>query len=78
MEKRRILPQEILKLIACITMLIDHVGASLFPNELWIRMIGRLAFPRDGVIYKPCNADFLLSTSVVFSYFKSNTVYCNF
>lgn len=45
MEKRRILPQEILKLIACITMLIDHVGASLFPNELWIRMIGRLAFP---------------------------------
>ena len=37
-----------------------------------------MAFPRDGVIYKPCNADFLLSTSVVFSYFKSNTVYCNF
>ena len=34
-----------LKLIACITMLIDHVGYIFFP-KLWIlRTIGRLAFP---------------------------------
>ena len=26
-------------------MLIDHVGYAFFPGELWLRMIGRLAFP---------------------------------
>lgn len=45
MDEHRCLPQEILKLIACVTMLIDHIGAAFFPNALWIRMIGRLAFP---------------------------------
>lgn len=45
MQKLRCIPQEILKLIAAITMLIDHIGASLFPDLLWIRMIGRVAFP---------------------------------
>ena len=39
------LPQELLKLIACVTMLIDHVGASLYPGNLWLRVIGRIAFP---------------------------------
>jgi len=34
-----------LKLIAIITMLIDHIGAVLFPDVEWLRMIGRLAFP---------------------------------
>lgn len=45
MNKLRCIPQELLKLIACITMLIDHIGASLFPDLLWIRVIGRIAFP---------------------------------
>lgn len=45
MKKLCIFPQEVLKLIACITMLIDHTGAVLFPESLWLRMIGRLAFP---------------------------------
>lgn len=39
------LSQEGLKCIACITMLIDHVGAVFFPQNLWLRIIGRLAFP---------------------------------
>ena len=39
------LSQEGLKLIACVTMLIDHVGAVFFPQQLWLRIIGRLAFP---------------------------------
>ena len=39
------LSQEGLKLIACVTMLIDHVGAVFFPQNLWLRVIGRLAFP---------------------------------
>ena len=39
------LSQEGLKLIACLTMLIDHVGALFFPQQRWFRIIGRLAFP---------------------------------
>lgn len=34
-----------LKLLAVITMTIDHVGAYLFPSVMWLRIIGRLAFP---------------------------------
>ena len=34
-----------LKLLACLFMLIDHVGVRLFPGVLWMRIIGRLAFP---------------------------------
>lgn len=39
------LSQEGLKCVACVTMLIDHVGAVFFPQNLWLRIIGRLAFP---------------------------------
>ena len=34
-----------LKIIAMITMTVDHVGMQLFPRLLWLRMIGRLAMP---------------------------------
>lgn len=34
-----------LKMIAIVTMLIDHVGAVFFPELEWMRWIGRLAFP---------------------------------
>lgn len=34
-----------LKLIAVVTMLLDHVGYILFPRALWLRFIGRCAFP---------------------------------
>ncbi len=34
-----------LKWIAIITMLIDHVGAVLFPYEMGFRIIGRISFP---------------------------------
>lgn len=37
--------QEWLKLIACVTMLIDHIGAIFFPQLQWLRIIGRLSFP---------------------------------
>ena len=52
--KKKILPQEVLKLIASVTMLIDHFGASIvldmqvsyMPTLYYIcRIIGRLAFP---------------------------------
>ncbi|MGH4138191.1 TraX family protein [Clostridium sp.] len=34
-----------LKIIACALMLIDHMGAALFPEATILRMIGRLSFP---------------------------------
>ena len=34
-----------LKLIAMVTMTIDHVGMLFFPQHLWLRLIGRLAMP---------------------------------
>lgn len=46
-----------LKLFAILTMLVDHVGAVLFPQYLVFRIIGRLAFPvfvyliAQGLIY---------------------------
>lgn len=42
--KKRGISQETLKLIACVTMLLDHIGATLVPG--WtLRIIGRVAFP---------------------------------
>jgi len=34
-----------LKILAIVTMLIDHIGAVLFPHVTILRIIGRLAFP---------------------------------
>ena len=40
-----IFSNNVLKIIACIAMLIDHMGLILFPKVLVLRFIGRLAFP---------------------------------
>jgi hypothetical protein len=37
--------RELLKLIAIITMTIDHIGAVFFPNQIIWRVIGRISFP---------------------------------
>lgn len=34
-----------LKLIAAITMLIDHIGVVFYPDVAWLRVIGRVSFP---------------------------------
>lgn len=34
-----------LKIIACVTMLIDHIGAVFFPGIVFLRVIGRIAMP---------------------------------
>ena len=34
-----------LKLIAICTMFIDHMGYTLFPGVMWLRCVGRVAFP---------------------------------
>ncbi|NLX83906.1 MAG: hypothetical protein GXZ04_08885 [Clostridiales bacterium] len=37
--------QSFLKLVAILTMLVDHTGVVFFPGVLWLRIIGRIAFP---------------------------------
>lgn len=39
-----------LKCIAVFTMLIDHMGAFLYPSQIWMRYVGRLAFPIFGFL----------------------------
>lgn len=34
-----------LKLLAMAAMLVDHMGYLLFPTAMWMRYVGRLAFP---------------------------------
>ena len=34
-----------LKLLAMAAMLVDHMGYLLFPTVMWMRYVGRLAFP---------------------------------
>jgi hypothetical protein len=36
---------DFLKFFAVVTMLIDHVGFFFFPDQPWLRAIGRLSFP---------------------------------
>lgn len=45
MLERKGISQETLKIIACVTMLIDHIGAVFMPWEYSLRVIGRIAFP---------------------------------
>lgn len=41
----RRLSQKQLKIVAAMTMLIDHIGAQILPQIVMLRIIGRLAFP---------------------------------
>ena len=43
--KRWGLSASTLKIIACVTMVIDHVGAYIFTDLVILRIIGRLSFP---------------------------------
>lgn len=60
-----------LKLIAAVTMTLDHIGAYLFPSVLWLRIVGRLAFPifaymvGEGGRYTHRPARYLLTVSGV-------------
>ena len=55
-----------LKIIAMISMLLDHIGLQLFPNLQILRIIGRLAFPifaymiAEGCFYTKNKARYLL------------------
>ena len=43
--KYQFLSRDVLKLIAIVSMLLDHVGKLFFPNVLILQIIGRLAMP---------------------------------
>ena len=45
LKKFQVLNTTALKLIAVISMTIDHTGCILFSEQLWMSYIGRLAFP---------------------------------
>lgn len=45
MSKIAFLNSNMLKIIACITMVVDHVGFLIFPNLQILRIIGRISFP---------------------------------
>ena len=45
LQKIRIFNGNTLKILAALFMLFDHAGILLFPNQLWMRFIGRLAMP---------------------------------
>lgn len=44
-QKKAGISADVLKVIAMVTMAIDHTGAALFPGALFLRVIGRIAFP---------------------------------
>ena len=45
LQKLRIFNGNTIKILAAVLMCIDHMGLMLFPDKLWLRMIGRLSMP---------------------------------
>lgn len=45
MNKKFGISQDALKILACATMLIDHIGAIFCPELGWMRLVGRISFP---------------------------------
>ena len=45
LNKISVLSGNTLKILAAIFMVVDHIGVLIFPNVLWLRVVGRLSFP---------------------------------
>lgn len=63
--------RNVLKAIACLSMLIDHIGLLFFPSHEIFRMIGRLAFPifaffiGEGCRYTSSKLKYFLRVSIL-------------
>lgn len=87
LDKTRILNGNILKIIAAVFMVIDHVGLMFFPQYIIFRILGRIAFPifafmiAEGAKYTKNKAKYLLTLSgfalicQLFYYFALNDLY---
>lgn len=70
MDKIRILDGTMLKLLAMVSMLIDHVGAMFFPDIPLFRIIGRIAMPifcfcvAEGFYYTKSRRKYLLRLGI--------------
>ena len=58
LRKMQFLDGTALKIIAMVSMVIDHVGDSFFPQQIWIRAVGRIAMP----IFAFCVAEGFIHT----------------
>ena len=43
--KIKILSSNLIKIIAVVCMVLDHMGLMLFPEVYWLRVLGRISFP---------------------------------
>lgn len=42
---------EVVQWVAFIAMIVDHIGYIFSPDDLWLRMIGRVAFPMFSLVF---------------------------
>lgn len=82
-----LLSNNTLKIIALICMTFDHVGVQIFPELMWLRVIGRIAFPifaymiAEGAGHTRNRARYLFTLAVmaalfqVVFFFVSGTLY---
>ena len=71
MSKVRILNNNAIKIIAAVTMLLDHLGMILFPSVMILRIIGRLSFPlfafmiSEGARYTKNKVKYILTIGIL-------------
>lgn len=76
MTKLKFLNNNTLKIIACVSMLIDHIGMILFPQIKIFRILGRIAFPifafmiSEGFKYTKNKAKYFLTIFILGSIFQ--------
>lgn len=71
MKKIRFLSGNMLKVIAAITMTVDHIGVIFFPSSNILRIIGRISFP----IFAFMIAEGCKYTKNKFRYFNTITIF---
>ena len=69
LTKIGVLNGTVLKVIAVVSMTIDHIGYIFFPQYIWLRWLGRLAFPifaymiAEGCYYTRSKKKYLIMTA---------------